>query len=114
MEGALTSQFPTLGLRFHEWISYEDHGHQRAAEPDCFAALADWVLLLEFKLTGSRYGYNQCLGLYVPLLTILFNKPVYSLQVCKNLTPETPGPFVYSVEDFLADPQPYATLQWLR
>lgn len=114
MEDSLRKLFPTIPLRFHEWISYEDRGHARAAEPDCFADMGEWVFLAEFKLTGSRYGRLQCLDFYVPLLEALFSKPVFSLQICKQLTPETPGPFVYSVEDFLASPQPYATYQWLR
>lgn len=84
------------------------------AEPDGFIVQPSEIILLEFKLTGSRYGKAQMQDLYAPLLRALFpSRPVRCLQIAKNLTPETPGPFL-DLQNFLSGPLQYATWQWIR
>ena len=110
----LTTDYPNLPFQFHRWISYEDRSRMHGAEPDGFAVWPDWVLLVEFKLTGCAYGKAQMENLYAPLLRILFpNRPIRCLQICKNLSPDTPGPF-QAIETFLDSSAPYATWNWLR
>lgn len=113
MKDHLRTDFPTLPFRFHEWISYEDRGRPHGAEPDGFIVFPAEVIALEFKLTGSLYGKAQLLDLYAPLLGAIFSRPVRCLQIAKNLTPETPGPFL-DLPSFLATHVPYATWQWIR
>lgn len=72
------------------------------------------MILVECKLTGSEYGKLTMDWLYVPLLKHLFgNLPVFCLQVCKNLAPNTPGPFVTGPEQFLDRGYEYATWHWM-
>lgn len=108
----MTKQFPSIKWRYHEWIEYLDGSGKHAAEPDLFAVVDEAVLLIEFKLTGSAYGKAQCLGLYAPLLRHIFSLPVYSLQICKSLTAETPGPF-QDLAAFINQPGEYATWHWI-
>lgn len=105
---------PHLRWHYHAWIEYEELGRsRRAAEPDLFALLDNEIILVEFKLTGSVYGKAQCETLYAPLLHHIYSLPVRSLQVCKVLTEETPGPIVYGFDEFLNSSPPYSTLHWL-
>lgn len=105
--------FPQLKWRYHEWISYTDGSGNHAAEPDLFAPLpSGGIVCVEVKLTGGEYGRDQLLGLYAPLLSHLYDQPIYCLQLCKTLTAETPGPF-RTLDSFLEAPEEYATYHWI-
>lgn len=109
----MTKWWPSIHWQYHAWIDYEDVTGRHAAEPDLFGITPDGsVLLLEIKLTGGTYGRDQCLNLYAPLLAHLFARPIRSLQVCKSLTPQTPGPFL-TLDEMLESDVEYATWQWL-
>lgn len=109
----LTTEWaPTLEWRYHEWIDFTDDRGNGGCEPEAFAVLPHEVVLVEVKLTGCRYGHEQLAGLYVPLLSHIFARPVRALQICRAVNASTPGPFVDNVADFLASFVPLATWHW--
>lgn len=96
-------------LRYHQWIEYYADGRKGWAEPEAFIEFKDVLVLVECKLTGGLTGRLQMLWLYRPLLEHIFNKPVRSLLVCHGVTPETPGPFVNSLEEFISSGEEFGT-----
>ena len=64
-----------------KWISFVDLNGAGMAQPDFLVVKDDFVLLIECKLRESESGYEQMLSLYKPLVEMLYNKPVYCLQV---------------------------------
>lgn len=99
-------------VQYHEWIDFEDANGRGGAEPEAFAVLPNEVVLVEVKLTGCRYAHEQLGGLYAPLLSHIYRRPVRGLQICKAITADTPGPFVDSAEAFLTSSLSLATWHW--
>lgn len=112
MDKLKTEWWPTLGLRYHEWIEFTDDRGKGYCEPEAFAVLPHEIILIEVKLTGCRYGHEQMAGLYIPLLSHIFRRPVRGLQICKAINAETPGPFVDDPNDFLRSNLTLATWHW--
>jgi hypothetical protein len=103
-----------LPFTFHQWIKFhETNGDQGYAEPEGWFELADEIILVECKLTGVQYGHEQMLHTYKPLLEWHFKKPVRCLMICRGVLPNTPGPFVDSIEDFIQSGLPLATWHFL-
>jgi len=68
------------------WIQFQDASPGlHWAQPDIVVDFPNITLLLEAKLTQSDAAYLQLTGLYAPLLTHIFKKPVACVQVCRNL-----------------------------
>jgi hypothetical protein len=109
----LMRELPNLNLYYHQWIEYVDASGRHHCEPEVFAVLPNEVLLAEVKLTGNTYAVEQMSGLYAPLLSHLFQRPVRCLQICHSVSPHTPGPFVDGPAQFLATKLPQGTWQFL-
>lgn len=100
-------------VHYHKWIEFVDANGRGYCEPEAFIEYSDRIVLFECKLTGGPSGKIQMLDLYKPVLEHIFKKPVDCLMVCKWVRPDTPGPFVKSVEEFLLSKRSFATWQWL-
>lgn len=71
---------------FHsQWIEFEDENGPGYAQPDIFFVLSDRVVLFECKLTETLRGHQQLRGLYGPLLSEIYLRPVILILACKNL-----------------------------
>jgi hypothetical protein len=104
---------PSLPWRYHDWIKFEDTNGLGGAEPELWALCPAEILLVEVKLTGCEYGRLQMRDLYAPLLSHMFGgRPVRCLQICRSVAPNTPVPIIHSLANWLAFPEPYATLHW--
>jgi hypothetical protein len=108
---SLKRNFPQA--KYHQWIHFMDATGPHYCEPELFIERKAEVILLEAKLTGGPLGRMQMEGLYKPLLEKIIGKPVRCLLVCKNVTVETPGPFIASLEAFINSDLPFATWHWL-
>lgn len=97
-------------LLYHQWILFRDARGDGRCEPEAFVVGEREVLLYEVKLTGCRYGYEQLVGLYAPLLAHVYSLPVRSLQICRAVHADTPGPFVEDLNEFVNGSAPYAVL----
>lgn len=86
---------------YHQWIEYLDANGKGWAEPEAYYVAEDRIILVECKLTGGPGGREQLENLYAPLLSHIYKKPVHCLLICRNVTVETPGPYVASIEDFI-------------
>lgn len=98
---------------YHQWIQYNDANGPGLAEPELFTVLKDRVILFEVKLTGGIAGQMQLRGLYRPLLEEIYSRRVVCCMVCKYITPDTPGPFFGSPEEFIASGEEFGTWHWL-
>ena len=108
---------------YHQWINFlaevtepgktESSVKTGYAEPEGWVERPNEVILFECKLTGGVAGKAQGVGLYAPLLEHLLGKPVRVLQICRHVSCETPGPFVDSIEEFIASDFEYATWHYL-
>lgn len=83
------------------------------AEPEGWFERESEVILFECKLTGGVAGRDQGVGLYAPLLHALLGKPVRVLMICRHVAPDTPGPFVESIEAFINSDLEFATWHYL-
>lgn len=104
----LSRVFPDLV--YHEWLEYTDENGHGVAEPEAYVIRDGTVLLYEIKLVGCRYGHEQLSLLYAPLLAELHRLPVRGLQIARTLAPDSPGPFVGSLAEWIAGDLPLATL----
>lgn len=79
------------------------------AQPDAFLVLPKHILLYECKLTQTVNAFLQMAQLYVPLLEQIFERPVMTLQVCRNLryTPEAER----TPQELIANPE-YGNFTW--
>jgi len=94
-------------------VEFADANGHGKAEMDVIAVLPHEVIVVEVKLTGCRFGHEQLTGLYSPLLSHIYSRPVRGLQICKGVTGDTPGPYVDSPEEFINSSLPLATWQWV-
>jgi len=79
----LSRCFPSAKLG--QWIRFCDAQGTGFAQPDCYVALAEKVLVFESKLSSSQDGLGQIAALYRPLLRHIFRKPVVGVMVVKYL-----------------------------
>lgn len=89
-----------------QWIHFQDANGRGYAQPDFYAVLDDRVLLFEAKLTQNDSAKDQCLKLYVPLLTYIYGRPVVACQVFKNIR-YVPGNLITDWRELLAAPGRY-------
>ncbi len=68
-----------------QWLEFEDFNGLGFAQPDYFILDDARLVLLECKLSQTKRAWPQLNGLYAPLLQHIFDLPVTSIQVCKNL-----------------------------
>ncbi len=92
-------------LYIGQWLLFKDkHGHGKA-QPDIYIVLPKLVVILECKLTQTDSVVPQLLQLYLPLIKMLYNRPVVCLQVCKNLRYK-PSKLIGDVSDLINNPGP--------
>jgi len=109
----LKNRFPAATFHYHQWIEYNDASGHHFCEPELFVVLDDQIILFEVKLTGGEMGKRQLEGLYAPLLSFIFHRPVRCCLVCKWTTPDTPGPFFQTPDDFILSRADFGTWHWL-
>lgn len=82
LEGEYTSE-----LVAHEpWIEFFDEGGKGFAAPDYLLFLNGVVVVFECKLTNTPEASQQLVGLYRPLVEMVFTpSPVSLVTVCRNL-----------------------------
>ena len=68
-----------------QWIGFFDQGGLGYACVDGFVVGEDVVLLTESKLTQTERAWKQMELKYVPLLMHIYQRPIVTLQICKNL-----------------------------
>lgn len=104
-------------VHLDQWVEFEDeHGHGYACI-DGFAVGEKCVLAWECKLTYTpEMAWWQLEKRYAPLLRHLFQRPVATLQVCRNLAFGYPIPSASrrSPRYLLENPEPGRfTHHWL-
>lgn len=70
---------------YQPWIQFEDANGWGLASPDIVLVAPDRVVVLEAKLSQTAAAEHQLVKTYFPLLSLLFAKPVFGIQVCKNM-----------------------------
>jgi hypothetical protein len=107
----LEQEWPEVDFNYHKWFSFrrELDGKTEFCEPEMFLVFQDFILLLECKRTGCKYGMEQMRDFYAPILRHVYKRPVRCLQICKHVSVETPGPWVSGLREFLTTTYPYAT-----
>lgn len=68
-----------------QWIRYRDLLDWGWAEIDAFILRPECVVCCEIKLTQQDHAFYQMEARYEPLLRFIYQRPVYTLQVCKYL-----------------------------
>lgn len=94
------------GMRHEQWLRFVDDAGPGCAQPDLFLVLPTHVLLLEVKLTHTEFAWPQMEGLYVPLLEYVFERPVTTVQVCKNLRGYVPPGMIEGLEGLMQGHKP--------
>lgn len=69
------------------WFEYQDVSGGHYCQVDFLLHLPDFVVVLECKYSWTREAFVQIENLYVPVLRVAYQKPVFGLQVCKRLLP---------------------------
>lgn len=102
-------------MTYHQWVEWhKTDGTKGFAEPEGWIELDNEIILIECKLTGIPFGHEQMEMTYKPLLEFLFpHKRVRCLMICRHVCPDTPGPFVQNIEDFLQGDLSIATWHFL-
>ena len=91
---------------YGQWFAYGDGGARHLCQPDFI--LTDWELVvLECKLTRVEEALAQLEGLYVPVLTAVYKRPVHAIVVTRSLSR---CPWDIQVEDNLAGAVRHAVL----
>lgn len=102
-------------MTYHQWVEWHcADGTKGFAEPEGWIELEHEIILIECKLTGIPFGHGQLTETYKPLLEWLFpGKRIRCLMICRHVMPDTPGPFVGSIEDFMQGDLDLATWHFL-
>lgn len=97
------------------WFEFEDKQGRGFCSPDFLFIGTDGVLVLEAKLTRYEEACKQLLGLYLPVLSMVYKRPVRGAAVVKYLSPSTPESLIYgSLSEILASPvSPVPILHWI-
>lgn len=66
-----------------QWLAFYDKNGRGYAQPDYYVVGPSAILLIEVKLKQNTDAHLQLVGLYAPLLTRLYSKPVWLLQIFK-------------------------------
>lgn len=85
----LDSQVLSGELIHGQWYSFTDANGHGYAQSDILLIQPEQVLLVECKLTQSRDAIPQLLGLYLPLVKHIWQRPVLCVQCCHNLVKPT-------------------------
>jgi hypothetical protein len=88
-----------------QWLVFKDMNGIGYAQPDFFLILDDMVVLFEAKLTQRADIAEQMLGLYLPLLTKIYNRPICCIQVFKNLINSEPGKMLKHPVELIKEPR---------
>lgn len=73
-----------------QWFQFGDLSGPGWCQPDFLLIQPNFVVLLECKLSWTPIGHLQMSELYEPILIEHFKLPILKIQVCKNLTKQTP------------------------
>ena len=74
---------PKLG----QWYRFIDKNGPGTAQTDIELHFPTHVLLLECKLSYNLEAYKQLEDLYMPILSMVYDKPVVGIQVVKFISP---------------------------
>jgi hypothetical protein len=66
------------------WFEFQDMRRRGVCQPDHYVVLANYVLLVECKLSETEDAWTQ-MELYAPILEHHFGRPVARVQACKYL-----------------------------
>ena len=87
----LAGEFPDREIRSDQWICFEDKVGKGYACIDHYVVLPHAVLLFECKLTWTKRAWWQLEHRYRPLLREIHQRPVCTIQVCRNLSAPVPA-----------------------
>lgn len=71
-------------LHLDQWLRFTDKNGTGYCQPDAYIVSDEAILLIEVKLTQTQTAHTQMLKLYLPLLRMMYEKPVVCLQIFKN------------------------------
>lgn len=71
----------------NQWIHFSDEAGARWCQPDGFADLGDYILLVEFKYQHTPEAWEQLRLVYGPLLEFMLGKRVVILETVKWFDP---------------------------
>lgn len=73
-------------FHYEQLLSFCDDNGAGWARPDIFIVWEDLILLIEVKLTQTEAAQEQLLGLYYPLLKMIYqDRTIVMVQACHNL-----------------------------
>lgn len=100
------------GLRLGQWFKFCDANGGGWCQPDVLIIHPAVVFVLECKLTDVPLADMQLSGLYVPILSHVYKRPVHSIVVTKHLTRTSDlGRVCDSLASAIGRPAP--VLHWL-
>lgn len=78
-------QLGAVMIKSGQWYDFEDYNGYGCCETDHELHFDEFIILLEAKLTQSDAAVGQMCKLYLPVMKLVWQKPVIPVQVCKNL-----------------------------
>jgi hypothetical protein len=84
------------------WWEYQDDNGLGYCQTDLVLIGREAALVLEAKYTWVEQAWTQLERLYVPVLGLALARPVFGVQVCKILKPETEGRVVGTLKEAFA------------
>ena len=84
---AITSLLSNVHLG--QWIEWRDDSGVRYCQPDVYHVASDRVVVFECKLTEVEEARGQLLGLYLPLLRIVYSRATLGIVVARHLSKES-------------------------
>lgn len=96
----------------NQWIEYWDQNGPGAAETDAFIVLPSRVILFDAKLTAKWAYWPQLELCYAPLLEKIYDRPVHSAQIGRNVSTGLDAPIFHDVIDFLRADVPRGVVHW--
>ena len=109
-ERAVAGALP-LGWLHGQWFKFCDENGVGYCQPDFLRITASVVFALECKLTDVMEAKAQLLGLYLPVLQFVFQRPARGVIVARNLTPESTN-VVDSLSNAMERVGTLPTLHW--
>jgi hypothetical protein len=98
------------------WWEFEDYKGWGTCQTDLVLRVHDQIFVLEAKYTWTESAWPQLENLYLPVLGMATEMPVWGIQVCKNLTPCVRGMVCRKLHEALesAANGHMTTLHWIE
>lgn len=108
-ERALAKALLVHGFQHGLWFEFKDLNGYGYCSPDLIRVDRDCVIVIEAKLTDGLAARHQLKNLYIPVLGMVFQKPVAPVVALRHVTYEVTSELHDSITEALAT---VCTRQW--